>query len=127
MVAQAEAVDRPLVVADADRAVDRHVLLVVAAREAAGVVLRSSGEPSSFTGSPPYIGDTPRCVEVDVRLDPRVLGERLARVRHLQRLGEHRDLAVVGGAQLLERRDHLEARAARVERVVVRDLRAGCT
>ena len=57
-----------------------------------------------------------------MRLDPRVLGERLAGVRHLQRLGEQRELAVVGGAQLLERRDDLEARAAGVERVVVRDL-----
>ena len=57
-----------------------------------------------------------------MRVDPRVLGERLARVRHLQRLVEQRDLAVVRRAQLLERRDHLEAHAARVERVVVRDL-----
>ena len=58
-----------------------------------------------------------------MRVDPRVVGERLPRVGHLQRLVEQRDLAVVRRAQLFERRDDLEAGAAGVERVVVADLR----
>jgi hypothetical protein len=60
--------------------------------------------------------------QVDVGVDPRVVGERLPRVRHLQRIVEQRHLAVVRRVQFLERRDDLEARPARIERVVVRDL-----
>jgi hypothetical protein len=57
-----------------------------------------------------------------VGVDPGVLGERLARLGHLERVGQQRDLPVVRRAQLLERRHDVEAGTARVERVVVVDL-----
>ncbi len=71
-----EAAHGPLVVADADDALDAHVLLVVPAGEAAGVVLGEGSAVVVHRLAAVHRGDAAVC-ELDVRFDPRVLGERL--------------------------------------------------
>ena len=88
MVAEAEAVDLPLLVADADHAAPADVLLVVAAGEPAREVLGERGAVVVHRLAAEHRREA-AVVEDDLAVDPRVLGERLPRVRHLQRLVEH--------------------------------------
>ena len=97
------------------------VLLVMAARESLLGVLGDGGAVVVHGLAAPHRRHAP-VVELDGGVDPRVLGERLARVRHLERTLEEGDLPVVRDALLLERLDHVEPHPAGVEGVVVGDL-----
>src|SRR5581483_1081263 len=110
--AQAEAVDRPLLVADADRAPSADELLVVTARELLS---------RPFTGLVGLAADHRRQTavrELHRALLVRVVRERGAWVDHLERVVEQHDFALVRDRELLERADDVEAHAGRVERVV---------
>ncbi len=116
MVAQAEAVHLPLLVADPDGAFARDQLLVVALGELlTRLLVRRVGL------APEHLGGT-RALDAHLALGVRVLGEGLLRVGHLQGIVEHDDLAGVGDVEPLERLQHVEADAAGVKGVVGRDL-----
>jgi hypothetical protein len=121
VVAQPEAVDLPLLVGDADHAAGADVLLVVAPREALLGVLGDGGAVVVHGLAAPHRGHAP-IVELDGGVDPRVLGERPARARHLERALEQGDLSGVRDALLLERLDDVEPHPTGVERVIVGDL-----
>ena len=93
VVAEAVAVYLPLLVADADHAARTDVLLVVTTGEAAGEILRER-RPVLVHRLAAERRDEAAVPDVRGAVDPRVLGERLAGVRHLQRLVEQHDLAV---------------------------------
>jgi hypothetical protein len=121
VVAQPEAVDLPLLVGDAHDPAGADVLLVVTAGETLFGVLRDGGAVVVHGLAAQHRRHAP-VVELDRGVDPRVLGERLARVRHLERTLEQGDLPRVGDALLLERLDDVEPHPTGVERVVVGDL-----
>src|SRR5580658_5678413 len=99
-IAQAKAVDFERLLADLERPLGGHVLLVVGAGEALlGVQIARRAVLAHRLAA--VHGAHALVVELDLARDVRVVAEGGGRVGHLERFGQHADLALEGELQLL--------------------------